>query len=141
MISGASAVQPTPDDEWNVLLLHENAEYHHLSKDILLSILQDEWGKEFNALFIGRDVDCVGRLGAVFLGDAAFVSYEEFATGRWLFSRGPDDPRSGGDRLVRLSPENAEDYSFPRRSLITKPEAWAAIRTYVASFQLTGLSE
>jgi hypothetical protein len=134
-------MQASPDDEWNVLLLHEGAECHHLSKDELLGILEDEWAREFNALFIGRDVDCVGRLGTFFFGDTAYVCYEDFEMERWLCSRGPKDAVAGGDTLVRLSPENAEEYSFPRQSLITKAEAWVILRDYVASLQLTGLSE
>jgi hypothetical protein len=59
----------SPDSEWYIVLLNEDAEYHHLSKDEVLSLAEDEWAKESNALLIGRDEDCIGRLGAFFLGD------------------------------------------------------------------------
>jgi hypothetical protein len=129
------STKSSPDEGWNIHLVHEDAEYHHLSRDDLLAILEDEWEKEFNALLIGRDVDCLGRLGAFFLGDAASVYYEEFDTGRWLSSYGPN----GGDELVRLSPENAEDYCFLRCQLIDKAGAWYIVQSYVASLQVVGL--
>src|SRR5262249_52931666 len=126
----ALAMESRLDNEWYILLLHEDAEYHHLARVDLFDLLREAWAKEFNALFIGRDVDCLGRLGAFFRDESAYVAYEEFDTGRWLSSHNPSGAEGNGEEDVRLSPDNAEDYSFLRRLLITKTEAWAIVQEY-----------
>jgi hypothetical protein len=42
--------------------------------------------------------------------------------------------------MVRLSPHDCEDWSFQRKSLIDKTEAWEIIRRYITSLELTGLT-
>jgi hypothetical protein len=119
---------------------HAEGEYHHLTKQELLELVQDEWTREFNGFFIGRDIDCVGRLCVFFHRDRAFAGYEDFDNK--LFLASCDAEACNGrnwDELVRLTPDDAEEYSFRRCSIISKKQAWTILQEYVNSRRLIEL--
>jgi len=114
--------QDRRDEAWYIALTRDGGgEYHHLSKDALVEQLTEEWNREYNGIFVGRDIDCEGRLLIFFRGQDAQVFYEDFVNGRWLSSYNPTvSNESDRAELVRLSPENTEESSFPRYSIISK---------------------
>jgi hypothetical protein len=119
---------------------YEESEFHYLSINDLRELLEAEWDQHFNGIFIGRDVDCVGRLGVFFLGESAFVAYEDFDTGECQVSFDLTAiDRQDWDRMVRLTPEDTQEYSFRQCNLIPKPRAWEIVDSYVSSGSLDGL--
>jgi hypothetical protein len=134
-------MQQTLEGEWYLVRVHENWEYHHLSRDDLLDLLRQEWARDFSAFLVGRDVECVGILEVFFLADMAYVSYVGFDGNRWLASTSPDPADPEQDEMVRLSPVDHEDFSFPRRFLVPKVEAWRVIQEYVSSLRVINLRD
>lgn len=127
--------------EWNLSLSnYDEYEYHDLSRNDLLSILNDEWHQSFNGIIIGRDINCAGRLHVHFLDDTAYVAYEDFVNGEWkqTFDLKVCEEHAW-DYLIRLSPDDAHEYSFPRCSLVPKQVARAIVDRYVDTGELDGL--
>jgi hypothetical protein len=129
------------DKAWNTYLTnYGESEYHRLSKEDLLDILQEEWGRAFNGIIIGRDIDCVGRLLVFFCHSDAYVAYEDFVNNAWWCSyhlKACAEP--GWDELVRLTPDDTEEYSFRRCSIIRKEQALTIVQYYLTSGELRGL--
>lgn len=140
---GEAVVQQDQHQEnaWYVMFMnYDDGEYHHLSRTALLEILREEWGKQFNGFFVGRDVECVGRLGVFFQGMHAYIGYEEFDSTNWWSSfdlNACETPDC--NEMVRLTPDDAEDFSFRRCSLIPKEAAWLILEEYVTSLKVAGL--
>jgi hypothetical protein len=119
---------------------YKESEFHHLSMEELRELLEAEWQQHFNGLFIGRDVDCSGRLGAFFLGERAFVAYENFDTSEWRYSYDLTAcERRDWDDMVRLTPDDTQDYAFRRCQLIPKQRAWEIVERYLSTGSLSGL--
>lgn len=129
------------DKVWNLLVTnYEECEYHGLSMEELKEFLQDEWSRDFNGMFIGRDVDCIGRLGIFFYEDKAYVGYEDFEKQQWVCSFDLDAcNRPDWDEYVRLTPDNTQEFSFLRCSIIPKSRAMQMVENYLASGRLEGL--
>ena len=129
------------DRAWNIFLTnYDEGEYHRLSKEELLGILQDEWEKDFNGIFIGRDVDCVGRLGIFFKGVEAFVGYEDFENNLfWASYDAKAREAADWDQMVRLSPDDSQEWSFQRCSIIPKRAAWDILEHHLATLEVLGL--
>src|SRR5262245_52237498 len=107
-------------------------EFHRLSMEDLRELLEAEWEQPFNGLIIGRDVDCVGRLWAFFRGESAYVSYEDFDS---IYFRNTFDlaacDRPDWEKMVRLTPDNAQDWSFRKCEIIPKARAWEIVDRYL----------
>lgn len=129
------------ENVWNLSVTnYEEYEYHELSREELQEILREEWNRSFNGLFVGRDVDCVGRIGAFFYQDQAYVAYEDFEKQALCCSYDPTvRERSDWDSYVRLTPGNTHDFSFRRCSIITKASAMQIIENYLQSNKLDKL--
>ena len=118
------------------------AEYEcdELSLEELHEMLQDEWCREFNGIFIGRDVDCVGRLLVFFRADSAYVAYEDFENQEWRCSYELEAcEKPDWNELVRLTPDDTQDYAFRKCSIISKDRALQIVERYLASGQLDDL--
>ncbi len=105
-------------------------------------MLQEEWGREFNGIFIGGDVNCIGRLMVFFQGDLAYVAFEAvFEREQWRCSYEVRMACDGldWDELVRLTPDDAQEYSIRRCSIIPKDRAWHIVKSYLQSGELEGL--
>ncbi len=124
------------DSNWNLALLNDGGEYHHLSKDELLELVGEEWYRDYNAMFIGRDVDCVGRLGVFFMAQSAFVGYEDFERQLFWSAYVPSArEKANWSEMIRLSPPDTNDWSFRRSEIVSKEHAWAIVDYYLASSQ------
>jgi hypothetical protein len=124
---------PEQDQAWNLFVTnYGEGEYHSLSKEDFLDLLDEEWARDFNGIFIGRDVDCIGRLGVFFYHSSAYVGYESFVSNDWWSSFDPSVCYEPNQReMVRLSPDDTQDWSFPRCSIIPKDQAWVIVEEYV----------
>jgi hypothetical protein len=119
---------------------YEEYECHRLSMQELKELIADEWDRRFNGLFIGRDVDCVGRLGVFFYDDMAYVAYEDFEREEWHCSYDlAACDRPDWDELIRLTPDDTHEFSFRRCSIIGKKHAFQIIETYLSSGRVEGL--
>lgn len=128
------------DKPWYLILVFENWEMHELSGEDLLELLREEWAKDFNGLFIGRDIDGVNRLGVFFSDNRAFVGLENFVSDAFSCSYNPA-ARSAADwdEMVRLSPRDREDFSYRRCEIISKEQAWEMLEEYLLSGRVRGL--
>lgn len=130
-----------PDKVWNLYVTnYEEYECHELSKEDLREMLQEQWDRNFSGFMIGRDVDCIGRLGVFFYDDNAYVAYEDFEKGEWRCSYdlgACDSP--DWDEMVRLTPDDTQDYSFRRCSIIAKTRAMQIVNRYLNSGELVEL--
>jgi hypothetical protein len=82
----------------------------------------------------------LGASECFFNHDQAYVCYEDFDTGQWRCSGGfmeCDGPSS--DEYVRLTPDDTQEYSFIRSSIIPKARALKIVERYLASGELDGL--
>lgn len=133
--------EPSHEKVWNIYVTNYGEyECHDLSKDELQGILEDEWNREFNGIFIGRDVDCIGRLMVFFQADSAYVAYEDFERQEWRCSYELDAcERPDWDELIRLTPEDTQDYAFRKCSIIPKERALRIVERYLASGELDDL--
>src|SRR5262249_25635361 len=103
-------------------------------------LLEEEWNREFNGVFIGRDVNCLGRLATFFRGDSAYVAYEDFESPEWPCSYDLEAcERADWCEMVRLTPEDTQEYSFRKCSIIPKNRAWRIVAHYLASGELVDL--
>ena len=126
---------------WNVQLQnYRNYEYHELTIGDLKEILEDEWSCEFNGIFIGRDRDCTGQLGIFFRADSAYVAYEDFDHQQWWcsYNLAACDAEDWNE-LVRLTPDDAEDFTFRKCSIISKQNAWQIVEQYLLTGSKAGL--
>jgi hypothetical protein len=115
-------------------------EHHDLSLSGLQELLLQEWKREFNGLIIDRDEEGVGRLYAFFSGELAYVAYEDLDNEQWRCSYDLDEcKRTGWDELVRLTPDDTQDYAFRKCSLISKDRAMRIVNDYVASGNVVNL--
>lgn len=126
---------------WNIYITNcEEFECHGLTKADLHEMLEDEWNREFNGIIIGRDRDCRGRLIVFFKGKSAYVAYDDFDDPRWLCAFDLEACKSEDrDELVRLTPDDTQEYSFRRRSVIPKERALRIVERYLTSGDLQGL--
>jgi len=126
---------------WNIYVTnYEEYECHELSQEELQEMLQDEWNREFNGIFVGRDVDCTGRLMVFFQADSAYVAYEDFERQEWRCSYDLEAcERPDWDELIRLTPDDTQDYAFRKCSIISKDRALGIVECYLASGDLNDL--
>jgi hypothetical protein len=131
----------TEDKAWNLSVInYKEYEYHELSIADLQEVLQEEWNRPFNGMFIGQDVDSVGNLGVFFYHDMAYVGYDDFSNEQSWCSYDPEAcDRPGWDEMVRLTPDDAHDFAFVRGSLIPKERAQQIVEDYLSSGEITGL--
>ncbi len=133
--------QASQEKVWNISVTnYEEYECHQLSKEELQEMFQDEWNREFNGIIIGRDVDCLGRLMVFFKDGNAYVAYEDFETQQWRCSYELEAcERPDWDELIRLTPDDTQDYAFRRCSIIPKERALRIVESYLATGELQNL--
>ena len=129
------------DKVWNIAVTNYGEyEYHELSKAELKEIFQEQWKERVNGILIGRDVECVGRLGVFFSDDMAFLAYEDFDNRQWRYSYDLKAcEKADWNELVRLTPDDAEEYSFRRCSIIPKDCALEIVEHYINTEEVDGL--
>lgn len=135
------SIEASQDKVWNISITnYEEYECHELSREELQAMFQDEWNREFNGIFFGRDVDCVGRLMVFFKEDSAYVAYEDFEKQEWRCSYELEAcERPDWDELVRLTPDDTQEYAFRRCSIISKDRALQIVERYLISGELQDL--
>lgn len=128
------------ENVWHLTFVFDNLEYHHLSREEILKLLQQEWEKEFNGLIIGQDVNRIGRLIVLFYHEAGFVNYEDFENHlQWVSFDINQFNAPDWDRLVRISPTNVDDFTFRKCSIISKEGAWSILTDYLNTGKISGL--
>jgi len=100
-------------------------------------ILAEELSQEFVTVSLGRST---GDGIDVFLYcDSAVVLYGDQAGRKWcsVDLEHVNEPNSG--QLVRMSPHDSEDFSFPRWNVISRQVALRVLRSYIDNLQPNGL--
>jgi len=117
---------------------HPYQQFNNLPRGEVDHILEREWEKSFNCISferLGADT-----LWAIFQGDDAVVVHKREIDQREMCSHNPVyDSAPDRDAYVRLSPDDEEDFSFPKRMVISKAAAKQLVDKYLNGLALTTL--
>ncbi|HXG10418.1 MAG TPA: hypothetical protein VNK04_11690 [Gemmataceae bacterium] len=120
-----------------------NCESRHYGTDLTLAELEalipEEWNRDFNNLYLAN-WDRKNDLSITFQGNNAVVLYSDYKTGHHWSScdlRRVHDPKAA--EVIRLSPEDSEDFSFEGYRVIPKQEAFRILKHYMSYGQPIGL--